>query len=561
MPNPGLDSARQITAAIEEGRLTKEELDICVDDLLDAILETTKAAEGHSTEFDIEGHHALAREAAAKSAVLLKNEGRILPLISGTKVAVIGDFAFVPRYQGAGSSVVNTTKLESFYEVAKDGAALEVVASSRGYLRNGAPDEALKNEAVEAAKQADVVLYFFGLDEMSESEGLDRQHMHLPNVQIDVLEEIIMVNPNVIGILSGGSSIEMQWETDLKAILHGYLTGQAGGGAIYDLLTGAVNPSGKLAETYPIALEDTPAFSYYPARERTSEYREGLYIGYRYYDTANVPVKYPFGYGLSYTSFEYSDLKVDADGATFTITNVGKVDGAETAQLYVRLPNAEVFRPEKELKGFAKVFLAAGETKTVTIPFDDMTFRYWNTASNGWAVEGGTYRILVGASSADIRLMADLPVAAAGGANPYERKKLQAYYSGDITRVPDSQFRELLGREIPDGSWTRNLTENDAICQLKNSRSFICRIVYKVLEGKRKKAEESGKPDLNVLFIYNMPLRAIGKMTGGAVSQEMVGGMVKVVNGHFFSGIAQVIGGYFRNGRLNKAYEKSLKNQ
>lgn len=561
MPNPGLDSARQVIAAIENGTLTKAELDLCVDDLLDAILETTEAAKGHSTEFDIEGHHALAREAASQCAVLLKNEGKILPLAEGTKVAVIGDFAFKPRYQGAGSSMVNTTKLESFIEIAQESSALEIVASSAGYRRNGDPDEALKNEAVEAAKQADVVLYFFGLDEMSESEGLDRQHMKLPKVQLELLKALADANPNIVGILSGGSSIEMDWDTDLKAVLHGYLTGQAGGGAVYDIITGAVNPSGKLAETYPVAYEDTPAFKYYPAKERTSEYREGLYIGYRYFDTAHVPVKYPFGYGLSYTTFEYTDLKVNADGATFKITNTGKLDGAEIAQLYISLPGAEVFRPEKELKGFAKVFLKAGETKTVTIAFNDMTFRYWNVEDEAWAVEGGIYKILVGSSSADIRLAADLSVAGVGSGNPYDRKKVPAYYSGDITRVPDGQFETILGRPIPDGSWTRDLTENDAICQLKNSKSWICRRVYGVLERKKKKAEAAGKPDLNVLFIYNMPFRAIGKMTGGAVSQEMVEGMVKVVNGHFFGGIGTVIGGYFRNGRLNKAYEKSLNKQ
>ena len=561
MPNPGLDSARQVIAAIENGTLTKAELDLCVDDLLDAILETTKAAKGHSTEFDIEGHHALAREAAAQCAVLLKNEGKILPLAEGTKVAVIGDFAFKPRYQGAGSSMVNTTKLESFIEIAQESSALEIVASSAGYQRNGDPDEALKNEAVEAAKQADVVLYFFGLDEMSESEGLDRQHMKLPKVQIELLKALAGANPNIVGILSGGSSIEMDWDKDLKAVLHGYLTGQAGGGAVYDIITGAVNPSGKLAETYPVSYEDTPAFKYYPAKERTSEYREGLYIGYRYFDTAHVPVKYPFGYGLSYTTFEYTDLKVNADGATFKITNTGKLDGAEIAQLYISLPGAEVFRPEKELKGFAKVFLKAGETKTVTVAFNDMTFRYWNVEDEAWAVEGGVYKVLVGSSSADIRLAADMSVAGVGSGNPYDRKKVPAYYSGDITRVPDGQFETILGRPIPDGSWTRELTENDAICQLKNSKSWLCRRVYGVLEGKKKKAEAAGKPDLNVLFIYNMPFRAIGKMTGGAVSQEMVQGMVKVVNGHFFGGIGAVIGGYFRNGRLNKAYEKSLKKQ
>ena len=412
---------------------------------------------------------------------------------------------------------------------------------------------------MEAAKKADVVLYFFGLDEMSESEGLDRTHMRLPKVQIELLEAVYAVNPNVVGILSGGSSIEMPWDGKLAAILHGYLTGQAGGGAIYDILTGRVNPSGKLAETYPVKLEETPAYNYYPAKERTSEYREGLFIGYRYYDTAGVPVKYPFGFGLSYTTFEYSNLAVGRDGVSFTVKNSGNIDGAEIAQLYVGLPGAKVYRPAKELKGFAKVFLKAGESTLVTIPFNDMTFRYWNTDIDGWAVEGGNYEILVGSSSADIRLRGNLDVTEQGAPSPYDESLMPSYFSGKITKVPDSEYEKLLGRPIPDGSWTRELTANDAICQLKYSKSWLCRRVYGVLEGKKRKADAAGKPDLNILFIYNMPFRAIGKMTGGAVSQEMVAGMVKVVNGHFFGGLGQIIGGYFRNGRLNKKYEKKLK--
>ncbi len=543
MPNPGLDSARQVIEAIHTGRMTQEELDICVDDLLDAILETTAAAKGHSTEFDVDGHHALARRAAAECAVLLKNDGGILPLKEGTRVAVIGDFAFTPRYQGAGSSVVNTTKLESFIDVAGAESALEIVSSAKGYMRNGDPDEAQKSEAVEAAKKADVVLYFFGLDEMSESEGLDRTHMKLPKVQIELLEALAAVNPNIVGVLSGGSSIEMKWDENLAAILHGYLTGQAGGGAVYDILTGRVNPSGKLAETYPEKFEDTPAYHYYPAKERTSEYRESIYIGYRYYDTAGVQVRYPFGFGLSYTTFEYSNLSVNREGVAFTVKNTGSCDGAEIAQLYIALPGAKVFRAKKELKGFAKVFLKAGESATVTIPFDDMTFRYWNTDIDGWAVEGGNYEILVGASSQDIRLTGNLDVTEQGAPSPYDESLMPSYFSGRITQVPDREYERLLGRPIPDGSWTRELTANDAICQLKYSKSWLCRRVYGVLESKKKKAEAAGKPDLNTLFIYNMPLRAIGKMTGGAVSQEMVGGMVKVVNGHFFGGVGQIIGG------------------
>ena len=559
MPAPGLGSARELVEAVKNGRLSMEDLDARVDELLDAVLTTTEAAKGHSEEFDIEGHHALARKAAANCAILLKNEEGILPLKAGTKVAVVGDFAFQPRYQGAGSSMVNSTKVETIENLIKEEKDLEVTAMCHGYKRNGEADEALLSEAVKAAESADVVLYFFGLDEMSESEGLDRTHMHIPQVQVDVLRAMAKVNPNVVGVISAGSSIEMEWEDSLKAILHGYLTGQAGAGAMLDLLTGRINPSGKLTETYSMVYEDIPSSAYYPAKERNSDYREALYVGYRYFDTYKKAVRYPFGFGLSYTTFAYSDLKVAEDGVTFTITNTGSRDGAEVAQLYVGLPGSKILRAAKELKGFTKVFLKAGESKTVTIPFDKYTFRYWNVKKNGWAVEGGTYVISVGSSVEDICLTGTLDVAGDAAPAPYDEAKLAAYREGKLKEIPDEAFAELLGGPIPDGSWGSELGENDAICQLGNAKSGLARFIYKQLEKKKKEADAAGKPDLNVLFIYNMPFRAIGKMTGGAVDKKMVEGMVEVVNGHFFGGLGKVIGGYFANGRENKKYEKLLK--
>lgn len=559
MPAPGLGSARELVEAVKNGSLSMEDLDARVDELLSAVMTTTEAAKGHSEEFDIEGHHALARKAAAQCAVLLKNNYAILPLKAGTKVAVVGDFAFQPRYQGAGSSMVNSTKVETIENLIREEEALEVTAMCRGYKRSGEADTALLSEAVKAAESADVVLYFFGLDEMSESEGLDRKHMRIPQVQIDVLRAMAKVNPNVVGVISAGSSIEMEWEDSCSAILHGYLTGQAGAGAMIDLITGRENPSGKLAETYPLLYTDTPSEPYYPAKERNSDYREALFVGYRYFDTFDVPVRYPFGFGLSYTSFEYSDLKVDEKGATFTIKNTGSCDGAEIAQLYVGLKDGKILRARKELKGFVKVFLAAGEEKTVSIPFDVYTFRYWNVKKNGWAVEGGTYTVSVGSSSADIRLEGSIDAAGDDAPAPYDDAKLTAYTEGRIREIPDEAFAELLGGPIPDGSWGSDLNENDAICQLGNAKSGLARFVYKQLEKKKQAADAAGKPDLNVLFIYNMPFRAIGKMTGGQVDKKMVDGMVEVVNGHFFGGLGKVIGGYFSNKSANKKYEKLLR--
>ncbi len=557
MPAPGLDPARELIAAVNDGSLKMEELDACVDDLLDAILVLSESAKNRPNDFDKDAHHALAKKAVHESAVLLKNEDDILPLQAGCKVAIIGDFAVEPRYQGAGSSVVNPTRLETTQQVIGE-YDLQVAGIGLGYKRTGEADDGLKREALALAGEADVVLYYFGLDELSESEGLDRVHMRIPKVQVELLEEMAKVNPNIIGVMSAGASVEMPWEGACKAILHGYLNGQAGAGAMLDILTGKVNPSGKLNETYPVKYEDTPAYHNFPSKERNSEYREGIFVGYRYYDTAGVKVQYPFGYGLSYTTFDYSDLRVNDEGVTFKVTNSGKCDGAEVAQLYVGMKGGKVFRPAKELKGFAKVFLKAGESRDVTIFFDDKTFRYWNIKTNAWEIEGGAYQVMVGANVADVRLEAEVAITGTEAEIPYDQAKLPSYYGGNVQNVQAAEFTELLGTPIPDGSWTGEIGVNDAICQLNHAKSGLARLIYKILTNMKEKSEAKGKPDLNILFIYNMPFRGIAKMTGGAVSMDMVRGMVLVVNGHFFKGLGKIISGYFANSKANKAYEAKL---
>lgn len=453
--------------------------------------------------------------------------------------------------------MVNPTKVDKMSDIIAD-SGLQVVGMAKGYLRSGEKDEVLAKEAQDLVSSADVVLYCFGLDELSESEGVDRNHMRIPQNQIDLLEKLAKANENIVGILSAGAAVEMPWHHCLKAILHGYLYGQAGAGAMLDILTGKINPSGRLAETYPVRYEDTPAFRYFPAAERNSEYRESLFVGYRYYDTAKVRVQYPFGFGLSYTTFEYRNLKLDEMGVEFTLTNTGDRDGSEVVQLYVGMKDAKVFRPEKELKGFQKVFLKAGESKNVRINFDDKTFRYWNVHTQRWETEGGVYRFMVGASCLDIRLEMQAEVPGTTETYPYYTNRMPSYYSGLIQKVDDKEFEELLGTPIPSGKWSGDLTVNDAICQMYYAKSALARFIYKKLTKMKKKSEDAGKPDLNILFIYNMPFRAIAKMTGGMVSMEMAEGMVAVVNGHFFRGIGRVIGGFFRNRRLNKQYIKKL---
>lgn len=555
MPTPGLDSARQLVKAVTDGRMKESDLDECVDRMLDAAL--ALSSQSKPDTFDRKAHHDLAYRAASKSAVLLKNEDNILPLKEGTNVALIGDFAFEPRYQGAGSSMVNPTELDKMNLKYVD-YPFQIIGCTHGYQRTGEINEVMEKAALDLAASADVVLYCFGLDELSESEGVDRTHMRIPQNQIHLLEALAKVNKNIVGILSAGAVVEMPWHTCLKAILHGYLYGQAGAGAMLDIIIGKVNPSGRLAETYPLRYEDTPAFRYFPSREQNSEYREGLYVGYRFYDTAKVRTQYPFGYGLSYTEFTYSDLDVDEMGVEFTLTNTGKLDGAEVAQLYVGMKEAKVFRPEKELKGFQKVFLKAGESRKIRIDFDDKTFRYWNVRTQNWEVETGTYRFMIGASSADIRLMVEAEVPGTTEAFPYYTNRMPSYYTGLIQKVEDKEFSELLGTPIPSGKWSGELTVNDAICQMYYAKSPIARFIYKKLTQMKKKSEDAGKPDLNILFIYNMPFRAIAKMTGGMVSMEMAEGMVTVVNGHFFRGMGCVIRGFFRNRRLNKQYVKKL---
>jgi len=557
MPSPGLDSVRQIVAAVENGTLSEETLDARVTEVVELAL-AFRSPLDPVAPLDIQGHHELARRAAEQSVVLLKNDDSILPLAAGTRVALIGDFAETPRYQGAGSSLVNPTQLTTALEaIATTG--LELVEYAQGFERHGQPNQQLADAAALAASASDVVLLYLGLDEISESEGLDREHMRMAQNQLDLLARLRTVNPRIVVVLSAGSAVEVPWIDEAAAIVHGYLNGQAGAAAVLDVITGAVNPSGKLAETYPLRHEDTPAFGYFPGTERTAEYREGLYVGYRYYETAQVPVRFPFGFGLSYTTFDYSGLTVTPTEATFTITNTGGVDGAEIAQLYVTRQGAGVHRPAKELKGFAKVPLAAGESAVVSIPLDDKAFRHYDVASGSWQVETGVYDLHVGASVADIRVSASLRVEGTvepAAVNP----QLASYAAASITAVPDEEFAALLGRAIPDSRWTPGpLGINDALAQMRVAKSPLARLAFRILDRLKRKAEARHEPDLNLLFLYNMPFRSIAKMTNGAVDMAMVEAIVMIVNGRFFRGVGALIRGYVTNVRRNAETRRELK--
>ena len=557
MPAPGGDAVRELLAAVQSGKITEADVDARLDELLTLVLDTSAAVQKHSRSFDADAHHALARRAAAESAVLLKNDGGILPLAAGAKVAVIGDFAETPRYQGAGSSAVNSIRVDTLLDcLAQSG--LQCAGFAAGFDRQGRPDADKKAQAVALAQKADTVLLCLGLDEIKESEGLDRVDMKLADNQIELLQAVEQANPNTVVVLNAGASLETPWLAHCRALVYGALGGQAGAGAMVDVLTGKVNPGGKLAETWANAYEETPAKDNFAGAGRTVQYREGLYVGYRYYQTAGVPVAFPFGYGRSYTSFAYSDLKVTADSVTLTVTNTGARDGAEIVQVYIAKPGAEIFRPAQELKAFARVSLAAGESRTVTLPLDDKAFRYWNTRTDCWEVEGGRYEVRVGASSADIRLTANVDIRGTNAPDPYAGKALPHYKSGSVQNVPDAEWEALLGHPIPQDKV--KIDRNMTLGELNHSRSPLGWLIWAVLTALLNASFKKGKPDLNVLFQYNMPLRALAKMTSGAISMGMVDGIVLEAKGFWVIGLLKVIVEAVKNIILNAQLERRLRN-
>ena len=556
MPAPGGDSVRELLAAVESGKISESDIDARLSELLPLVFDTKAALDAAPREFDAAAHHALARRAAAESLVLLKNEGSLLPLAAGSKVAVIGDFAKNPRYQGAGSSMVNSTQVDVLLDKLID-SELNVIGYQQGFDRHGKPDAALQESACELATQADTVILCMGLDEIAESEGLDRSNLRLAQNQVDLLQAVAAVNPKIVVVLYSGSVVETPWLDNCQALLYAALGGQAGAGAVANALTGKVNPCGKLAETWPLTYADVPSAADFATRRKTVEYREGLYIGYRYFTTAEKAVRFPFGYGMSYTTFAYSDMAADEQGVSLTVTNTGSVAGTEIVQLYIAKKNSELFRPAKELKGFARVTLAPGEKQRITIMLDDKAFRFWNVKANRWEIEGGEYELLVGASVEDIRLCEKISVHGTATVHPYEDRDLDCYYKGDVLHVSDADFEKLLGHPIPKGKTKidRNLT----LGELNHARSPLGWLVWLVLTILLDVSYKRGKPDLNILFQYNMPLRALAKMTNGAISMGMVDGIVMELQGFWILGLVRVIYEAIKNVVLNAQMEKRLR--
>lgn len=541
MPTTDGETNIEIINAIKSAKIEEKVLDECVERLLTLAFETEEALENNRSDFNKDINHNLAQKVAEESIVLLKNENNILPLKYDQKVAIIGDFAETPRYQGAGSSVVNPTLLETTIECF-DNSKMQSIGFEPGFDRYGTNNRRKRTEACELAKKADVVLLYIGLDEVTEAEGLDRTNMQIPQNQIDLLNAVSEVNKNIVVILSCGAAVEMPWINNVKGLVHSYLSGQAGAKAILKAVYGEINPSGKLAETYPLKYEDTSSASHFPGKEVSVEYRESIYIGYRYFDTVDVNVLFPFGYGLSYTTFKYSDIKVDKNGVTFNISNTGNMAGAEIAQLYIGCKSDKIFRPAKELKGFKKVFLNKGETKKVTIQFDDKSFRYFNVKTNKWEIEEAEYSISIGAAVNDIRLEKCVKVLGTTDIMPYNSLELLSYYSGNVENVSKVEFELLLGREILEAKWDRSkpLGYNDTIAQCEYAKGLMARLAFKLIKFAHGFLTKIGKRDtanMIMMSVYHMPFRGVARMTGGMINMPMLDGMLIMINGNFIKGL------------------------
>ena len=561
MPDPGLHAAREVMHAVERGELKEAEIDACLADYF-RTLKRAAAQRKKAVSVDPLRQHALARRAARESAVLLKNDG-ILPLTGTETVALIGDFARVPRYQGAGSSLVNSRRVETLEGQLSQRLGQKLIGYASGYARHGNDtkrQEARRlRKALRLARRADCVIFCGGLDEMAETEGLDRKTLALPPAQQRVLRALAAVNPNLVLVLSAGSVVDLAPAATVRAILHGYLGGEAGAGAMAELLYGDANPSGKLAESYPRALSDTPAYPYRKLRGNCAEYRESIYVGYRYYDKAKVPLRYPFGFGLSYTRFAYEELRLSEAGVRFRLRNTGSRAGAEIAELYICAAESEIFRPEKELKGFAKVFLQVGEEKEVFIPFDDKSFRVFDSVSNRFLEESGRYRILIGASAADIRLNGELVRAGEKLCRADEKKRLPHYFSGAAQQIGRAEFGRLLGRKLERHPTAGELLRGDALHELRRSRGLLARMLYRQLRRALNRSAARREPDLNLIFAYHMPFRAFSKFGSGKISPGMTEGLLMMLNGHLFGGFRKFVIESIKNRRENRRNEKALR--
>ena len=512
MPPGDYENDRLIVKAVQEGKLDESVVDQACERILNIIFRYTENRDEKAV-FDYEKDHKAAAEIEAECMVLLKNENEILPLTSDKKIAFIGKYAKTPRYQGGGSSHINSWKVESALEAAKEIQELANVNFAEGYQdEKDEVVEALQSEAVKAAAEADVAVLFLGLPDNFESEGYDRKHMNLPNCQNELVEKVLEVQKHVVVVLHNGSAVLMPWKDQVEGILEAYLGGEAVGKAVAEVLAGIKNPCGRLAETFPLRLEDTPCYLTYGKGFDNAVYQEGVFVGYRYYTSRKMETAFPFGYGLSYTTFAYSDLQLDKKEmsdkehveVSVKIKNTGKCAGKTVVQLYVGAPETEVVRPVRELRGFEKIFLEAGEEKTVTFILGERAFAYWNTLIHDWYAEEGTYKVMIGENADQMCVGEEITV--------HPTKELPKTYSlntclGELMRDPKAQ--------TVMAPFMQGMAQNDAAMDMAEANEN----------------DQSGvvNQEMMAAMMEGMPLRQLLSFVPG-IKREMLEQMVNALN-------------------------------
>ncbi|MDE7172220.1 MAG: beta-glucosidase [Oscillospiraceae bacterium] len=532
MPGGSKYMEKAALEAVKNGTLDEKDIDASVERILTLAFRAAKRKKGGS--FDADDHHALARKVAEAGAVLLKNEGKVLPA-GAEDMVLIGYMAKDFRYQGAGSSHINPTKYASLTD------ALPSVPYTPCGDKDGKVTEVELSAAAQAARAAKVAVVAAGLPDSYESEGFDRPSMAMPEGHIRMIETVAAANPNTVVVLLGGSPMELPWCDQVKAILYMGLPGQAGGEACANLLTGKAVPGGRLTESWPVTYDDVISKDTFG--QKNVEYRESVYVGYRYYDKAKKAVRFPFGHGLSYTIFKYSDMEITDNAVSVTVVNTGAYPGAEVAQLYIAPPKGGLHRPEQELKGFVRVELAPGEGKRVSFPLDSRSFAIWD---GGWKVPGGTYEIRVGSSSRDIRLSGSLDVA--GECVPAPDWQAGSWYETLAGAPTRSEWERVMGRPVPitpepkKGQFTLDNT-----CMEMKGSSLVMKIQYKITEGIIAKGFGGKKDYSDPAFKMMMtcatdcPMRATVISAGGSMTDALAQGLVEMANGHFIRGIRAML--------------------
>ncbi|MBO4919185.1 MAG: glycoside hydrolase family 3 protein [Erysipelotrichaceae bacterium] len=534
MPGGSRYMEKEVVSAAKEGKLSEEDINRCCERIIKAAL---KAKETLEKEYkaDYEKHHELATEAAEKGAVLLKNDDRMLPLRKDGKILFVGAMAENVRYQGAGSSHVNSMHLEQPVDYLKD---YEYV---KGCDINGDTNEELLKELKEKVAEADTVVVFAGLPERYESEGFDRDDMKMPEGHVRMIETAVKANPNTAVVLLCGSAVECDWADEVKAVLYMGLAGEGAGKACYDLLFGEAVPSGKLSESWPYCYEDVPSSAYY-AKTDDALYMEGIYVGYRYYDKAKVKVRWPYGYGLSYTSFALKDFDVHGNRVSLNITNTGKYPGGETVQLYVGQNDPKLHRPLRELKRFEKVYLDPGETREILFELEDEDFVLWDEK---YKIPKGSYRIEIGTSSREIHFSKD--IEADGEETSVPSWQEGSWYENCSGIPTQSEWEEMLGRKhVPLKAVKGQYTMENSISQMKE-HSLIMKIMYKVVEKTLAKSFggriDYTDPEFRMMMNSSggSPIRTIEISAG--IKEGIIEGMVDMANGHCLKGIIRMIRG------------------